>query len=245
MTTYNEGGEQNEVHVRAGEFDDASRIRWWQRKRSARTAAATATLLIAALVLSPFSAQAQTPAPAVQTPAGEVVRLTRDEAVRMAIDNNADLAASRFDPAISAERVAAARSAFIPTLSTALQRNSETTPSSNLFSGDSALKTEFWSGGATLGQLLPWGGGTYDVSFTSARTTTTNPLTTFTPSLTSSIQAVFSQPLLRNFKTDSARAELDLTRRNREIADLRLQEVLRARCAFGWKRLERFTVPLD
>jgi len=221
VTTYNEGGEQYEVHVRAGEFEDASRIRlwWWGSAR-------TATLLIAALVLSPFSAQAQTPAPAVQTPAGEVVRLTRDEAVRMAIDNNADLAASRFDPAISAERVAAARSAFIPTLSTALQRNSETTPSSNLFSGDSALKTEFWSGGATLGQLLPWGGGTYDVSFNSARTTTSNPLTTFTPSLTSSIQAVFSQPLLRNFKTDAARAELDLTRRNREIADLRLQEAV-------------------
>ena len=221
VTTYNEGGEQYEVHVRAGEYEDASRIRLW-RWGSARTA----TLLIAALVLSPFSAQAQTPAPAVQTPAGEVVRLTRDEAVRMAIDNNADLAASRFDPAISAERVAAARSAFIPTLSTALQRNSETTPSSNLFSGDSALKTEFWSGGATLGQLLPWGGGTYDVSFNSARTTTSNPLTTFTPSLTSSIQAVFSQPLLRNFKTDAARAELDLTRRNREIADLRLQEAV-------------------
>jgi HAE1 family hydrophobic/amphiphilic exporter-1 len=207
-------------------FDDAAQIRWWRWKRSARTAMATATLLIAALVLSPFTAQAQTPAPAAQTPAGEIVRLTRDDAVRQAIENNADLAASRFDPAISAERVAAARSAFIPTLSTAVQRNSQKTPSSNLFSGDSALDTQFWSGGATVGQLLRWGGGTYDVSFNSARTTTTNPLTTFTPSLTSAVQAVFSQPLLRNFKTDAARAEVDLTRRNREIADLRLQEAV-------------------
>jgi len=207
-------------------FDDAAQIRWWRWKRSARTAAATATLLIAALVLSPFSAQAQTPAPTAQTPAGEVVRLTRDDVVRQAIENNADLAASRFDPAISAERVAAARSAFIPTLSTALQRNSQRTPSSNLFSGDSPLDTQFWSGGATVGQLLPWGGTTYDVSFNSARTTTTNPLTTFTPSLTSAVQAVFSQPLLRNFKTDAARAEVELARRNRQIADLRLQEAV-------------------
>jgi len=204
-------------------FDDAAQIRWWRWRRSARTAAATATLLIAALVLSPFSAQAQTTSPAAQ---GEVVRLTRDDAVRQAIENNPSLAASRFDPAISAERVAAARSAFIPTLSTALQRNSQSTPSSNLFSGDSALDTQFWSGGATVGQLLRWGGGTYDVSFNSARTTTNNPLTTFTPSLTSAIQAVFSQPLLRNLKTDPARAELDLTQRNREIADLRLQEAI-------------------
>src|SRR5204863_2323505 len=58
----------------------------------------------------------------------------------------------------------------------------------------------------------------------SARTTTTEPLTTFTPSLTLSVQAVFSQPLLRGFKTDPARAQLDVTSRNREIADLRLQE---------------------
>jgi HAE1 family hydrophobic/amphiphilic exporter-1 len=212
-------------------FDDASRVRLWRWKRPAQTAAATATMMIAALMLAPRSAQAQAPtaalAPPSQTTApGEIVRLSREEAVRLAIENNADLAASRYDPAISGERVAAARAAFVPTLSTALQRNSQSTPSSNLFSGDSAIATDFWSGGATVGQLLPWGGGTYDVSFNSARTATTNPLTTFTPSLTSSVQAVFSQPLLRNFKTDTARAQLDLTQRNREIADLRLQETV-------------------
>jgi outer membrane protein TolC len=113
---------------------------------------------------------------------------------------------------------------FVPNLTSALQRNSQSTPSTNLFSGDAALQTNFWSGAAGVGQLLPWGGGNYSVSFNSARTTTTNPLTTFTPSLTSSVQAVFSQPLLRDFKTDPARAQLDVTQRNREIADLRLQE---------------------
>ena len=206
-------------------FDDVAKVRLWRWRRSVRAAAATATLAIAALVLLPSGAQAQAAA-SPQTAGGEIVRLSRDEAVRLAMDNNATLAANRLDPAISAERVAAARSAFVPTVSTALQRNSQRTPSTNLFSGDSALKTNFWSGGASVGQLLPWGGGTYDVSFNSARTTTTNPLTTFTPSLTSSIQAVFSQPLLRNFKTDAARAQLDLTERNREIADLRLQEAI-------------------
>src|SRR4029078_12737632 len=108
------------------------------------------------------------------------------------------------DPVISAERVAAAKGAFIPNLTSALQRNSQSTPSTNLFSGDNALQTDFWSGAAGVGQLLPWGGGNYNVAFNSARTTTTNPLTTFTPSLTSSVQAIFSQPLLRDFKSDPA-----------------------------------------
>jgi HAE1 family hydrophobic/amphiphilic exporter-1 len=207
-------------------FDDLTKVRLWRWRGSARAAAATATLAVAAILLLPSGAQAQPATALPPTAGGEIVRLSRDEAVRLALDNNAALAVNRLDPAISAERVAAARSAFIPTVSTALQRNSQSAPSTNLFSGDSALQTDFWSGGASVGQLLPWGGGTYDVSLNSARTTTTNPLTTFTPSLTSSIQAVFSQPLLRNFKTDPARAELDLTQRNREIADLRLQEAI-------------------
>ncbi len=208
-------------------FDDASRIRLFRWKRAARPAAATATLLVAALLLSPSPADAQAQPPAAaQQPPGELLRLSRDEAVRLALENNAALAATRLDPAISAQRVAAARSAFVPTVSTGLQRNSQTTPSTNLFSGDQPLHSGFWSGNATVGQLLPWGGASYDVSFNSARTTTTNPLTTFTPSLTSSVQAVVSQPLLRNFKLDAPRAQLELTERTREIADLRLQETI-------------------
>jgi hydrophobic/amphiphilic exporter-1 (mainly G- bacteria), HAE1 family len=205
-------------------FDDMSKLRLWRWRRGVRPAAVTASMLLFALMLSPAQARAQATAPTVQTATGEVLHLTRDEVVRLAIENDSGLAADRLDPAISAERLAAARSAFVPTLSSALQRNSQETPSSNLFSGDSSVRTAFWSGSAGVGQLLPWGGGNYDVSFNSARTTTTNPLTTFTPSLTSSLQAVFSQPLLRNFKTDEARAQVELARQNRDIADLRLQE---------------------
>jgi outer membrane protein len=200
-------------------FDDAAKVKFWRWNRSRRTAAVTATLLLAAVMFWPPEAAAQAAAAGQAT-----VRLSRDEAVRLALESNADLAADRLDPAISAERLAAARSAFVPTLSTGLRRNSEKAPSTNFFSGDAGLETAFWSGSAGVSKLLWRGGGTYDVSFNSARTTTTNPIATFTPSITSSIQAVFSQPLLRNFKTDAARAQVDISERNRDIADLRLQE---------------------
>ena len=152
------------------------------------------------------------------------LRLTRDEAVRLAVENNADLAADRLNPAISAERVAAAEACSFPrcprrSSATARRRRRPTSSPATRRS-----RHDFWSGSAALAQLLPWGGGNYDVSFNSARTTTTNPLTTFTPSITSSIQAMFSQPLLRNFKTDAARAQLDIDAAQPEIADLRLQE---------------------
>jgi outer membrane protein TolC len=176
----------------------------------------------ACVFLVPSAAAAQAPPPA--TTEVQVLRLTRDDAVRLSTENNPDLAVIRYEPLVSDARVAVARAAFLPTATSSLLRTSDTAPATNLFSGDSALQTRFWSGSAGVRQLLPWGGGSYDVSFTSARTTTTNPITTFTPSLTSSLQAVFSQPLLRNFKTDAARAQLEIERRNRTIADVQVRE---------------------
>ena len=165
-------------------------------------------------------AQAQAD-PGAQAPQ---LKLTRDDAIRFAVENNPDLAVVRFEPLAGDARVAAAQAAFVPTLTSSLLRNSDTTPATNLFAGDSSVQTRFWSGSAGLRQQLPWGGGSYDVSFTGARTTTTNPISTFTPSLTSAFQAIFSQPLLRNFKTDPARAQLEISQRNRTIADMQLRE---------------------
>jgi outer membrane protein TolC len=105
-----------------------------------------------------------------------------------------------------------------------LLRNSAATPPTNLFSGEAGIQTNYWSAEAGLGQSLKWGGGSYNVLFSSQRTTTDNPFTSFTPSLTSALQAVFSQPLLRNFRIDPARANLEVAHRNRDIADIQVRE---------------------
>jgi outer membrane protein len=156
-------------------------------------------------------AQAQ-PTPA-SAPPSSVLRLTRDDAIRLATENNPDLAVARYEPLASDARVAAARAAFVPTTNSSLVHNSDTAPGTNLFTGDASLKTRFWSGSAA-----------YDVTFTSARTTTNSPINSFTPSLTSALQGVISQPLLRNFKIDNARGQLEISRRNREIADVQVRE---------------------
>ena len=179
---------------------------------------------LAALLLSLFSSAAAFAQVPAGTPAASTLRLSREDTVRMATENNPDLAVVRYEPLLNDARVAAARAAFLPIANSSLLRNSDTQPATNLFSGDTSLSTRFWSGTAGLTQVLPWGGGSYDVSFTSARTTTTNPISTFTPSLTSAFQAIFSQPLLRNFKTDSARTQLEIAQRNRTIADVQVRE---------------------
>ena len=208
-------------------FDEAASIKLWRWRRGARTAAATAATALALLIL-PASAGAQpvtTTLPREQPSASaETLRLTRDETVRMAMENNPELAVVRYEPGASDARVAAAYAAFLPTFTSGINRNSTATPPVNLFSGEAGIQTDYWSADAGLGQRLKWGGASYNVSFVSQRTTTDNPFTSFTPSLTSALQAIFSQPLLRDFKTDSARAQVEIENRNRDIADIQVRE---------------------
>ena len=210
-------------------FDDASRLKLWGWWRSTRPATATAATLLALILLS-SSANAQpvtTTLPRDQAPAGtaaETLRLTRDEAVRMALENNPELAVVRYEPGASDARVAAAQAVFLPTFTSGLNRNSMATPPANLFSGEAGIQTDYWSADAGIVQRLKWGGSSYNVSFVSQRTTTDNPFTSFTPSLTSALQAIFSQPLLRDFKTDAARAQIEIEHRNRDIADIQVRE---------------------
>ena len=80
-----------------------------------------------------------------------------------------------------------------------------------------------WSG--TAGSRNSCGGAAAPTtSFNTAHTTTSSSLSNFNPSITASLQAVVSQPLLRDFKIDPARAQLDIAERNQHIADIGLQE---------------------
>ena len=212
-------------------LDQASKVRFWGWTRSRRTAAATAALL--ALVIPVTAANAQTatapaapqrPVPVAQAPGDQVVRITRDDAIRLAMENNPDLAVSRYDPAISQAQLAAARGVYMPVVETSVQRNSQLQPPTNLFAGTEGLQTDIWSSTVALNQLMPWGGGQYSVGWDSSRTTTDSLISSFDPSLNSRLSLAFSQPLLRSFKIDPARAQVELSARNVEIADTRLRE---------------------
>src|SRR4051812_43795188 len=190
-------------------FDDLSRIKlfsWRRSRRTAATAAVATTALLIAIAAPPAEAQAQTAAPApigsAQAPAGEVLRLTSEDVVRMARENNPDVVAAGYDPRISAERVAAARSVFLPTIQSGINRNVQQAPPTSVFFGTNGVRTDAWSGNVGVGQQLPWGGGAYNVGWTSNRTNATSTLSNFNPAVTAQLQAAVSQPLLRGFKID-------------------------------------------
>ncbi|HXG70479.1 MAG TPA: efflux RND transporter permease subunit, partial [Gemmatimonadaceae bacterium] len=209
-------------------FDDASKIRIGRRGRAQRTAAATASVLILMFAggSSLHAQTAQPPAmPAAQMAAGDnVLKVTRDEAIRLAIQNNPDLAADRFNPAISQERVNAAKAAYVPTLQTGVQRNSQLQPATNLFAGANGIETGTYSANASVVQRMPRGGGNYQVGIDTSRVTTNSLFSSFNPALSARLLLAFSQPLLRDFRIDATRAEVDIAVRNRSIAETRLEE---------------------
>ena len=73
-------------------------------------------------------------------------------------------------------------------------------------------------------QLLPWGGAATTRAGTAAASPPTTIFNRFNPQLNSSFAANYTQPLLRNFKIDATRQQVLVSRKNREISDVQLQQ---------------------
>jgi outer membrane protein len=178
---------------------------------TARAAACTA-----AAILISTSAAAQAERPALQ--------LTLGEAVQRAVERNPDLTIVRLDTEVEAARVGEARGAYAPVFSTVFGRSRNVTPPTNLFTGDTGVDVKDWFSSTGVRQRLPWGAGTWSVSWDAARTTTNSPISSVDPNLQSGIEVAFSQPLLRDRTIDASRQQYIVARRNHDSSELRLRE---------------------
>jgi outer membrane protein len=172
-------------------------------------------LLSIALTFAPRLAAAQTSA--------APLNLTVDDAVKMALQNNVDLAVDRLDPQIGDTRVAAAAGQFRPTIGSTVQRNNQLQPPAS-FLVPTATRTDVVTSNVGLNQRLPRFGSSYTIGWSTSHTNSNSFLNSYNPLLQSGLSLSFSQPLLRDFSTDSSRSNLAISRTNRDIADTRLQE---------------------
>jgi len=186
-------------------------------------------VLLAAMVAvsgTQASVFAQAPPPSPQASASQAVRrLTVDEAVKIALENNLGVQIARFDPLVQDLSIAQARGAWTPSFNTTLQTASTDTPNNSFLSGAQGLKTsdDRFNTNVGVSQQLSWGGN-YSVGWDSTRSTTTNIFSNFSPQLRSSLALTYQQPLLRGFKIDSFRQQLLVSTKNREIADVTLRQ---------------------
>jgi outer membrane protein TolC len=156
--------------------------------------------------------------------AQETVQLTVDEAVRRAVEHNPDLASVRFGTQVEAARVSEAESAYVPVFSTLVGSSSNVAPPSNFLLGERGIDTNDLFTSTGVKQRLPWGSGSWNLSWDTSRQTSNNPLTSFDPALQSGFQLAVSQPLLKDRKMDLARQQTIVARRNLESSELRVRE---------------------
>ena len=156
--------------------------------------------------------------------------LTLDDAVQRALERNLDIAVQRIHPLVQDMQIAAANAAFLPFASSGLIFNQETTPNRSVFDGGGlagqSIVTDLGVYDVAIGQQMKWGGGRYDFAWDSTRWESTNIFSTFNPSFGANMTLQYTQPLLRGFRTDSRRTQLVVSRINREISDIDLEQTV-------------------
>ena len=169
------------------------------------------------------SAFAQAPA---QAENGVVRRISVDDAVKLALEQNLGIQIDRLNPQIQDVAVAQARTGWIPNLTSSLSNNSQNSPSTSALSGgQTKIVNGQFATAFGVAQTLKTGAN-YSLSWNSARQTSTNLFNNFDPLLSSGVAFNITQPLLQNFKTDNLRTTLEATRKDREAADIQLQSTI-------------------
>jgi outer membrane protein TolC len=147
-----------------------------------------------------------------------------NEAVTMALEHNLGLRADRMDVEVADQGIVSAKSAYLPQLTAAFRNNSSRSVPNDFTEGITDITSQGRSIAATVSQLTPWFGGSYQASWQGNRNETLGRQgISFNPTLGSNISLSYSQPLWRNFKIDSPRVGVETSQRQRSIADLTLQ----------------------
>jgi outer membrane protein len=157
------------------------------------------------------------------------VALTLDEAVRLALERNLDIAVQRLNPEISDLAVASARAVYNLNLTSTLQTQSITSPSTNTITGGTIGSgitngTGTFNGG--VAQSVPWGGGSFQVALNNQRSTSDAAISRYNPAYSPIWTGQYFQPLLRGFRMDGNRQALQVSKINRDISDVQLKATI-------------------
>ncbi|MDG2041177.1 MAG: TolC family protein, partial [Ilumatobacter sp.] len=179
--------------------------------------AVDATVTLSGLVL---------PASGLQPANGPMRRLSIDEAVTLALEQNLDLQVERLNPRIQDMDVAQARSVYTPVLSSTFTGNNQSNPVTGFLSGagdQTSVTDRTLRDSVDIVQDVPWAGGRYTAAWDGSHRTSSSVFFSFAPILQSNLSLNYTQPLLRNLAIDTPRWQIAITRANREMSDIQLR----------------------
>jgi outer membrane protein TolC len=174
--------------------------------------------------------QAPAETPVIQVPSeGPAVALTLDDAVKLALERNLDIAVQRLNPQLQDIAVANAQTIYHPTLTSTVNHNSiENAPTSQLqlSQGGGGVQSSTLTYNAGVIQNFRWGGGNVQATLNNNRQISNSNNAFYNPQYQSVWTGVFTQPLLRDFTIDAERRQLQVTRINRDISDVQLRAAI-------------------
>jgi outer membrane protein len=159
---------------------------------------------------------------AAQAPAERTRQLSIDEAVKLALEQNLGIQIQRLDPQISDIGISQAKSFWSPQLSSNLSRQSQSQASTSALSGSArSIDNGQLTTGIGVSQILPTGAN-YTVNWNNQRRTTNSFFQNFSPQVSSNVFAQVTQPLLRNFRIDQIRQQVQTSVKLRDLSDIQL-----------------------
>jgi len=152
--------------------------------------------------------------------------LTLDDAIQRALERNLDIAVERINPQVFDLTLAQQEAFYRPTIGFNVDSASRTNPSSTQLDGGDVTETDTSNFDVSLNQPVKWGGGALSVGFNNNLQETTNVFSSFNPSYRSGFVSQYSQPLMRGFRVDNNRTQIQVTRINRDISDINLRQTI-------------------
>jgi len=200
------------------------------RSASAQISEARIQELIRAAAAGAIGGQAagavgqQTPAPGAQRP---TVALSLDDVIKLVLERNLDIAVQRLNPQTFDFSLASLQANYKPALTSQWVSSSVLNPPTNTLqgvpTGEKGITQTQSSGNGGITQNLSWGGGGYAFTLNNNRQTTNSTTSTLNPAFNTTYSAQYTQPLMRGFKIDSTRQQLQVTKINQEISETQLQ----------------------
>jgi HAE1 family hydrophobic/amphiphilic exporter-1 len=152
--------------------------------------------------------------------------LSLQDALAMALANNKDIDSSRIDREKAVNSVSGARGYYDPRVGGTLSFQKNVTPVASTLGGSATGQVTSRNGLADpqLSASLPWLGGSYQLDFSSSRTSTNNSFAQLNPQYPTSLNISITQPLWRSLRYDDNRHRLDVAKKNVSLTDQQFRQ---------------------
>ncbi|HYP00676.1 MAG TPA: TolC family protein [Pyrinomonadaceae bacterium] len=148
------------------------------------------------------------------------------EAIELALKNGKDIEVARTNVRAAEFDLTAARGAYDPRLQTSTFYERTKAPVASFLSGgDGGAVTSSGLGGTMRFEgLTPRGGGNYRFDFSSSRQTSNNLFTALNPQYPTAFSFTYAQPLLRGFRFDAVRRQIEIAKKNLSLTDAQFRQ---------------------